>query len=265
MFRRKEPNTPAVTQQGWLDRRVTRVVNSNVWLGAAVLMVVAVAAGALYLFIAPTPGVVTVTPPPAGPVPATAATATEAPPNDGCASAVPVDVPPESLVLTQINSDWKPVGTTYSPSSATGGPGIAAPYAACFTRTPEGALYAVAAFIAEASAAPKNAERLALVQARASRQGNYDGLIQSLSADGQTVGQPLARISGYRWIEYSPDSASVELQFRLIDSTDGTQPPPTTAFQVAWEFNDWRVVIPTEGGGVHLAGGKLRTFTPWGP
>jgi hypothetical protein len=174
-----------------------------------------------------------------------------------------VDVPPETLVLATFDTTWSPVGQSQAPSSPAAGPLIAAPFASCFARTPEGSLYAIASFVAEASEAPQNAERLALVQARVSRAGNYDKLVESLSRPGETTGQPLSKVSGYRWVQWSPEVAVVELQFTVLTG-DLAGKQTSTVFQAVWQDNDWLIVVPNEGDQIHQAGTNLRTFTTWG-
>jgi hypothetical protein len=263
MRRKNRQPDIAVTSQGWLDRRLTKLVNSNRWASFAWLLVIATAGGLVYLFAFPAPEPAARAVPAATPTTESSTSMPTPVQVSGCAAADPVPVPPEALVLTTFDTTWSPVGQSQAPSSPAAGPLIAAPFASCFARTPEGSLYAIASFVAEASEAPQNAERLALVHARVSRAGNYDKLVESLSRPGETTGQPLSKVSGYRWVQWSPEAAVVELQFTVLTG-DLAGKQTSTVFQAVWQDNDWLVVVPNEGDQIHQAGTNLRTFTTWG-
>lgn len=133
-------------------------------------------------------------------------------------------VNPEQLVLTPYVTSWAPSGPVLLPSSPTGGPVEAL---RCFTRTPEGALYAIATTIA---------------------------------MNGDMGGK---RFSGYRWNNYTPDLAEVSVGMVWTSgpqSGTGT-PMPWTAL---WVDNDWQVLPPTKATLVAETENNLRTLTPWG-
>lgn len=143
-----------------------------------------------------------------------------------CKAQTPVAVVPETLVLTTYSTQWYPMGTMLAPQSKTGGPGNA-PAHQCFSRTPEGALYAAATRVAQEAA-----------------KGGVSG----------------AQFSGYQWLSYSPDLATVSIAARPVNGTGGGSITSRT-FSTRWVGNDWQVSVldqPVE----KLDG--LRTFTPWG-
>lgn len=180
-----------------------------------------------------------------------------------CPAADPVQVPPEILINTEYVTQWVRDGDMLRPHTESAGPGTASPYPACFTRSPEGALYAAASFATGVLTATAAGNEKDFFQARASHTGNYDILIADLPDAGPSQNRPTVRFSGYRWNGYTPDLASVELRYTLVT---GPRAGSNTAltYTLTWENNDWLLVVPGKTDIVTAPVDSVRTYIPWG-
>lgn len=171
------------------------------------------------------------------------------------------EVTPEEVVNATYETVWVRDGDMVRPTSATAGPDLETPYPACFSRTPEGALYATASFATGILTATAAGQATDFITARASHTGNYDAFL--MEAVGVTVeNRPTVRISGYRWNSYSASLASIEVQYTLVTGPDAGRNTALT-YTVSWEDNDWRMVIPSKSDQV-VNNSTDRTYIPWG-
>lgn len=194
----------------------------------------------------------------------TAAAPTAAPTvKSNCPEAPAVDVPPEILIGTAYQSTWVRDGDMQRPTSETAGPGKANPYPSCFSRTPEGALYSAASFASGVISATAAGDEKPFFVSRSSHSGNYTVLIADLPDAGPTQNRPTVKFSGYRWNSYTPDLASVEIRYTLIT---GPRAGSNTAitYTMAWESNDWLLVIPGKNDTAAAPVDSTRTYIPWG-
>lgn len=224
-------DSAAVPKVGRVRRAVSWWMGSTKTLMVSGVFMVIVAATGVWLVVFPSNS-----PPPAASGamkaatasnPATAVIATPSiTPAAGCKEQKAMDVLPETLVLTTYSTQWYPIGAMLAPQSKDAGP-LDMKTQQCFARTPEGALYAVAT-------------RVAL--------------------EAQKGGVSGRQFSGYQWLSYTPDLATVSVAARAV-SGNNAEPGTARSFSVTWSGNDWQVAVidqPVE----YLDG--LRTFTTWG-
>lgn len=188
---------------------------------------------------------------------------TEAAQKTVCPTAKAENVPPEVLINTAYSTTWVRDGDMVRPSSETAGPGTVNPYPSCFSRTPEGALYAAASFASGILTATAAGDQKPFFQNRASHTGNYSILIADLPDAGPAKNRPTVRFSGYRWNGYTPDLASIEIRYTLVT---GPRAGSNTAiaYNMAWERNDWLLVIPGKTDTAAAPVDTTRTYIPWG-
>lgn len=222
--------------------------------------------GAVYVLLVPassTPGAGGTAAPATAPA-TSVPPVTAAPVATDCPSAEAQDVAPETLILTTFETQWQPTAGTLYPSSQSGGPVSATVPASCFTRTPEGALYSAASFNIAAGSAVTPTDRIAVVEARASRTGVYDQLMEELVKQPNIAGPSGTasqwHIVGYRWLAYSPSAAQVEFQ---LTRPDGKSVGMMQS--VVWESNDWLVVVPPLNSQLYRTDLSRVVYTPWGP
>lgn len=266
--RRKDGAAPAAGP-GRAQLAYASFMNSNKTWYAALGFMVLLLVGVVFVFL-PFGGAQKAGEPTTVPVIATVVP--EAPPTsaadgtvNGCAPQEAEVVPPEKIALAEFQTDWKPIGSMSIPGSYTGGPLVQEPYYHCFVRSPEGSLYAAATFVAERAQAQavSNEETVAVMAQRCLHDGNYELYTARLLADTRVTGEPPYVINGYRWAEYSPGRAQIELRLRL---TAGAPPGTTTSVVVSvlWANNDWLVLSPNPDQPTKLQGDNLRTFHTWG-
>lgn len=182
-----------------------------------------------------------------------------------CPAADAKQVAPETLVLTSYDTKWVGVHGILLPQSKGAGPRVPDPVRACFSRSPEGALYSAASFYLQGAATATAQDRITLVQARASRTEAY-GQVMTQALNDPTVANPdpsapRLRLSGYIWSGYTPDVAQVDLQF-----TDPAGTAYVVTARMTWEANDWLVVLSTQGSDrFRRLSNSTVVFTPWGP
>lgn len=267
----KEDREPG--QVGRLRRGGRWFMHSQGTLVASAMVLIAILAAGLYVLIVPAD-----TDGPGEPARDQPGAAAPAPVDDQkfpvadpavnlCPEQPAKGVAPETLVLAAYSTSWVVENGWLVPQSTDAGPAVATHPRACFARTPEGALYSLATFFTESLAAVSTDEQIRLVQARAARTGSYEQMMQEVAKDPSLVevtGQPTVRITGYRWLGYTPDMAQIELQFlRLTGPRAGASVRMTV--DAVWETNDWLVVVPNENTQIYRPGNTQTVFTPWGP
>lgn len=250
-----EPGRIMRTTRWWFAPENVTAKSRKRWKFYLVGIGVIALAALIVSFLHPraTPAPVAATP---APVPGPALT-------PACPASDPVPVPPETLVLTTFDPLWVRDGQMSRPTSTTGGPFAGNPFPSCFARTPEGALYATASFATGIITATAAGDDKAFFEARASHTGNYTVLMADLPAIGAgTVSNaPQLKISGYRWNSYTPDTASLELQYTLLTGADAGK-QIGVLYNLTWEANDWLQIVPGKTDDVTVDG--THTYIPWG-
>jgi hypothetical protein len=106
-------------------------------------------------------------------------------------------------------------------------------------------------------------DQKAFYTARTSHSGNYSILMADLPTEPQVLNRPTVVFSGYRWNSYTPDTASIEIQYRLLT---GPRSGSFTAitYTLAWENNDWLLVVPGKSDSVTVSADSQHTYIPWG-
>lgn len=196
-------------------------------------------------------------------VPVSAAPAPVQVEKSACPEQEAVQVPPEILISTQLSTVWVRDGDMQRPTSETAGPAKDKPFPQCYSRTPEGALYAAAGFASGILTATAAGDQKPFFQERASHTGNYTVLIADLPDAGPVQNRPTVRFSGYRWNSYTPELASVEIRYTLLT---GPRAGSTTAltYTMTWERNDWLLVVPGKTDTVAVSPDSNHTYIPWG-
>jgi hypothetical protein len=121
----------------------------------------------------------------------------------------------------------------------------------------------MATFISERAGMTSNEDIVGVMATRCLHDKNYEAYTQRLLGSAAVTGQPLFAINGYRWMEYSPGRAQVELRFKLVTgpNADSTS---TNVYGVIWMNNDWLIVVPEPDQPTKVPGDNLRTFHVWG-
>lgn len=250
----------AVTDPGRVGRAWRWWMGSTATKTFSTIFIVVMVGGVLTMLVWPKPDPVASGPAatPTSTAPA-AVTAAPDPEQEPVCKAQPAEqLLPEEVVLAEFNPVWSRVGDMSEPSSKTGGPGIREPFPQCYTRTPEGALYAATSFVAQASVANAQGEQKEFFTLRASHTGNYTMLIADLPAAQPPQNRPTITVSGYLWNSYTPDQASLQLRFRTVEGESLSR-----VYNLTWERNDWLLVVPGPGDQVSTDPTN-KSFTPWG-
>lgn len=156
-------------------------------------------------------------------------------------------------------STWMLLGTMAVPSDpATVGPGTtgASGLKSCFARSPSGALYAAANIWAASFNGYANEVYTELAADSPSR----DKALQAIK-EGKDLGggnAPKVQIAGFILHSYTPEAAVVEL---ALKSADGGLGAITTS--LVWEKGDWKLDVPTAGGGKVRQVSDLSAYIPW--
>ena len=185
----------------------------------------------------------------AGPSATTSSGDCDAPTGD---TAVPVQAP---------DTQWELVGTVAAPSSTDAGPTITDPdtgVRSCYARTPTGALFAAANFLA----AVNNPDTLVTaVEDLAAAGPGRDTLLELARTDPTAVlGTGTGfQVAGFTFLSATEDVTSVSI---AIGNTGGLAGVPLT---VVYEGGDWKVDLPPDG---DVAGGataisSLAGYVPW--
>jgi hypothetical protein len=152
-----------------------------------------------------------------------------------CIAQPAVDLTPEQVVATSYLTTWYPVGTMSAPSSPTGGPAQARQ---CFTRTPEGALYAGVTRMVEEAV--------------------NTGVAQEAASKGVTD----IHFDGYQWLSWSPDRAVLAIRIAAANSVETRH--AARVLDITWTNNDWVVVPDDSPAAAKAVADPIRVFTPWG-
>lgn len=265
--RRKAAAAPAAGP-GRRQLAAVKLWNSNQFYYGALAFVGALGVGLVLIYL-PFGSKPSTGSPVAAPTAPVSTTATTPPPStpvgsvDGCTPQDEQDVAPESVATSTFETTWVATGQMSVPSSPTGGPTVAAPAPHCFNRNPEGALYSIATFVAEMAGTNSNQEKVDVITRRSLRDGNFDSYVQKLQSDSPVTGEPLFKISGYRWQEYSPQRAVAEIQVTVLSGPNASS-THSLLYGVIWANNDWLLLVPSPTTPVTLPGSNLRTFHPWG-
>jgi hypothetical protein len=144
---------------------------------------------------------------------------------------IPTTTPPDTT--------WQLLGTMAAPTDPRLGPGrIGAGLPFCYSRSPMGALYAAANFIAVLS--DPSLRLPAAKYLTAAGRGREELIRQSTSPGGP--GSSDMQLGGFVVApNYTPDTASVDLAIRYGRYFVRLQVP------LRWESGDWRVVVPDNG------------------
>lgn len=159
---------------------------------------------------------------------------------------------------------WKLIGSTAAPSSEAAGPGtVTEGVRTCFAHNPVGALFAAATFSAETTAPQVSKAQLAKATI-ASGPGKSAAVRSARKADAGDPDTTLVfQFAGYRFLDYSPDRATLELVWRI---TSGPNAGALSAvpYTVAWEDGDWKITVSADG---EVPSGNsvpdLSGYVPW--
>lgn len=180
-----------------------------------------------------------------------------------CAAAEPVDYLPEQVIAASFDPLWVRDGNMSRPTSPAGGPFIGDPFPRCYARTPEGALYATAAFATGVISATEAGTVDQFFTYRSSHTGNYSAFMAELPNAGVVTGAPQLSISGFRWNNYTPELVSLELRYDLVTGPN-TGKQVAVTYTVTWENNDWLQIVPGATDDVTVAVDSNRSYIPWG-
>lgn len=145
-----------------------------------------------------------------------------------------------NTITTAPVAEWVIVGTMAAPSAADIGPGEedSDGLLSCYSRTPEGALFAAAniwAMGTDSRLGPLITERLVVPGP------GRDAALQSQSSGGNSGGLS-AQVAGFKILSYDGTAATVDLAFRL---NTGTLVSVPQALQ--WSDGDWKVLLNDDG------------------
>jgi hypothetical protein len=140
---------------------------------------------------------------------------------------------------TPSGTSWQLIGTMAAPTGPHLGPGrFGAGLPFCYSRSPMGALYAAANFIAVLS---DPALRLPAAKYLTAAGRGQDELIRQSTSPGGP-GSSDMQIAGFVVApNYTPDTASVDLAIRFGRYFIHLQIP------LAWQMGDWKIVVPDNG------------------
>lgn len=142
-------------------------------------------------------------------------------------------------VTTPADTTWQTVGTMAAPTDPTLGPGTVGgglPY--CYARSPLGALYAAANWLAlHTDPSARKAADTYLTAAGGGRQK----LLDAYNTGNGGPGTSDMQIVGFRVLNYDQNSATVDIAMRF-----GT-PLMHGPVPLRWEAGDWKAVIPESG------------------
>lgn len=137
-------------------------------------------------------------------------------------------------------AEWTLVGTVAAPESAQLGPGVReeSGYRHCFARTPEGAAFAAANFVAMGSA-----PSLALDVARGSvMPGAGRDALLGRGRPTDSGGGTRIQIAGVRVLSYSARKAQIDVAVRTSNGALGAQ-----VFDLVWDGGDWKMEVTANG------------------
>jgi hypothetical protein len=158
---------------------------------------------------------------------------------------------------TPADTTWEIIGTMAAPINPAIGPGAVGnglPY--CYARSPMGALYAAANWLAVCT---DPSLQLPAVKFLTAAGPGRDAMLAQITGPG-TPGTSDLQIAGFQiGPNFAPEAATVEFAVRF-----GTRIVHVTV-PLAWQVGDWKVVIPDTG--APFAGitdlTDLRDYVPW--
>ena len=167
-------------------------------------------------------------------------------------TAIPVQAP---------DTQWELVGTVAAPSSTDAGPTVTDPdtgVRSCYARTPTGALFAAANFLAAVSD-PELLE--AAVTDLAAAGPGRDAALEQIRTNPEAATGTGARyqVAGFTFLSSTEDVTSVSI---AIAATGGLAGVPLT---VVWEDGNWKVDLPPDGNPAGQAApiASLAGYIPW--
>lgn len=160
---------------------------------------------------------------------------------------------------------WELVGTMAAPEAEGVGPGATTHgVRACYARSPVGALYAAANFVAAASAPSLRGAAAAYLTAAGAgrelslrRERQEGGQGEAKSAEGNL------QVVGFAFTSYAPTRAVLGLAMRVDAGQRGAYVELPVA--MVWEGDDWKYVVPETGepfGGLQRVA-SLAGYVPW--
>lgn len=161
-------------------------------------------------------------------------------------------------------TEWELVGTIAAPTAPeTHGPGeVVDGLRTCFARTPTGALYAAANFLATTSAPEL---RRALISELAAEGPGRDAALEALAGEGEQESSGSGtQIVGFSFLNYDASTTTVDLALRGFNSSGsgGLAHLPLT---LRWEAGTWKVMLPDDGNVGRAIQGipDLTGYAPW--
>ncbi|GGM81980.1 hypothetical protein GCM10012275_60740 [Longimycelium tulufanense] len=157
---------------------------------------------------------------------------------------------------------WQLYRSVALPVSASAGPHeITDSAATVYAHTPTGALMAAAHIPVRKLIAPDWRRVVAEQVADGPGRDAYVKLREQVTNDTVTPGM-LGQIAGYKFVHYSPDTATIQIVTRF--ATKGTL--QLTTLTVTWQDGDWRLVLQPDGADSPTAQSlnSLAGFTEWG-
>ncbi len=155
-------------------------------------------------------------------------------------------------------AQWTLVGTTAAPQSPTFGPGMVEPtgYRHCYARTPEGAVFAAANFVAMGSqpSLMPDIARGSVVP------GSGRDVLLAQSPRARASGGVRVQIAGVRVLEYLGNRATVDVALRTSSGALGGQ-----VFDLLWDGGDWKMEVTSTGDLLTRASQTkdLAGYIPW--
>lgn len=178
-----------------------------------------------------------------------AETPSESPTSDGTGAAADASVCglPEGDGATRLDqapaTEWQYQGTTAYPTSEAAGPGATSEEQVryCFQRSPEGALYAAANGLVQATDPAVTEPWMNQFLA----EGTYRDQIladNETSSEGSSSGSRMT-IAGYKILQYNDDSAVVDVAVNA--STQGQNVVGSFVYSLVWQEGDWKLSAET--------------------
>lgn len=158
---------------------------------------------------------------------------------------------------TPADTSWQLIGTMAAPVAPQLGPGrISAGLPFCYARSPMGALYAAANFVAVLT---DPALRLPAAKYLTAAGPGRDELIRQSTSKGGPGSSDMQLVGFIVAPNYTADAASVDLALRFGRYLLHLQIP------LVWEADDWKVVVPDSGkpldGMAQIP--DLSNYVPW--
>lgn len=224
------------------------------WYASAAVIVLTLAALAYLLVLPPNQAPQGTNPAPGEAAPAQPNPASPPPTagNDSRGGGCPQQPASDAIPSTAPATRWEIIDKTALPRTAAG-PAVDSPVRRCFARSPEGAL--LAATNISMSAFGANAEQVFKHQVLPG--SNRDAALHE-ARDAKPRTGDVAQVKGYRFLNYSPDQAQVQLLTGLGERSQ--------AFTITlqWSGDDWKVNLDAPGGYLPPQPASLADgFTAW--